>query len=397
MKLNLDSLFYEDYYHASWSLAQGGIRRITWSTVDDRIRLPNVNYANVTASLDSHISIIRKAFDIWDKAIDDIRFVKINTGNSADITVAATNLSSSGYWSYLWDSDKKIKEATIQFNDTRLEANHLLTTAMHEIGNILGLGDLHESGEYKSVQEDPFPEYFYGDQLWEFDEQMINTIYPNKLPKNNELAITDRGTSKGDFMFGGPGNDELIGLAMQDYLVGHDGNDTLRAGSGRDTIIGGNGDDYLGGGKNGDELFGGNGNDILQGGNGRDSLSGGLGADDMYGGFGHNTFGDERDGSFDWLFIKSDQFVENWLYGRAGMNPSGQKVDIIKGLDQMDRLFIEGVNTSDLTFSQVDNFAAPTGNFSGIGIYANGFLEGLYTGGDLTSIQLQSMTTGVDI
>ena len=78
------------------------------------------------------------------------------------------------------------------------------------------------------------------------------------------------------------------------------------------------------------------------------------------------------------------------------MNPDGQKVDIIKGIDQIDRLFVEGVKISDLTFSQVDNFAAPTGNFSGIGIYANGFLEGLYTGGDLTSSQLQSMTTGVD-
>ena len=78
------------------------------------------------------------------------------------------------------------------------------------------------------------------------------------------------------------------------------------------------------------------------------------------------------------------------------MNPDGQKVDIIKGLDRSDSLFIEGVETTDLSFDQVSSFSAPTGNFSGIGIYANGFLEGLYTGGDLTSSQLQSMTTGVD-
>ena len=57
---------------------------------------------------------------------------------------------------------------------------------------------------------------------------------------------------------------------------------------------------------------------------------------------------------------------------------------------------MQGVATSDLTFSRLNNFVSPTGNFSGIGIYANGFLEGLYIGGDLTSSQLQSMTTGVD-
>ena len=58
---------------------------------------------------------------------------------------------------------------------------------------------------------------------------------------------------------------------------------------------------------------------------------------------------------------------------------------------------MQGVKTSDLTFRQVNNSAAPTGNFSGIGIYANGFLEGLYTGGDLSAVQLQSMTVGAEV
>lgn len=398
MTLNLDDLFYEDYYGASWKVPSSDIRRITWSTVDEEIRLPNGDYDKVVAPIAEHILDIRNAFDAWGKAIDDLRFIETKEGNSADITLAITDLGdgNSGYWNYSWDKNKNIIEGTIRFNASRLANGYFLTTAMHEIGNILGLGDLHGSSDYKSVQEDPFPEKFYGNQLWDFDAQMINTIYPNSLPVNQEPSIIDRGTGAGDFMYGGPGNDELTSLAEHDYLAGYEGNDILRAGSGRDTIIGGDGDDYLGGGQNGDDLIGGNGNDIVHGGNGRDSLTGGLGADDLYGGFGHNTFADERDNSVDWLHFKSDQFAENWLYGRAGMNPNGQKVDIIKGLDQADRLFVEGVETSDLTLSQVSNFAAPTGIFSGIGIYANGFLEGLYTGGDLTSSQLQSMTTGVD-
>jgi len=136
---------------------------------------------------------------------------------------------------------------------------------------------------------------------------------------------------------------------------------------------------------------------VLEGGEGEDTLKGAGGKDFIYGGFGHNTFSDEKDGSVDRLYFKSDQFAENWLYSRAGMNPNGQKVDIIKGLDQVDRLFVQGVKTSDLTFRQVNNFAAPAGNFSGIGIYANGFLEGLYTGGDLSAVQLQSMTVGAEV
>ena len=40
------------------------------------------------------------------------------------------------------------------------------------------------------------------------------------------------------------------------------------------------------------------------------------GADDLYGGFGRNTFGNERDGSIDWLFFKSDQFAYNWVTGK---------------------------------------------------------------------------------
>ena len=57
---------------------------------------------------------------------------------------------------------------------------------------------------------------------------------------------------------------------------------------------------------------------------------------------------------------------------------------------------MQGAQNYELSFSQVNNFSAPTGNFSGIGIFANGFLEGIYTGGDLSLAQLQSMTNGIN-
>jgi len=77
------------------------------------------------------------------------------------------------------------------------------------------------------------------------------------------------------------------------------------------------------------------------------------------------------------------------------MNPSGQKVDIIQGLDDSDHLFVEGAESSGLSFGQVNNFSAPNGHFSGVGIYAGGFLEGICIGGDLSASQLQPMTEGI--
>ena len=101
-------------------------------------------------------------------------------------------------------------------------------------------------------------------------------------------------------------------------------------------------------------MLGNSGDDVIYAGIGRDYIWGGSGADDIHGGFGHNTFGDERDGSVDSLSFKSDQFAYNWLYGKTGNNATGQKVDVIKGLDLFDRLFVQGVKTSELSFEEVN-------------------------------------------
>ena len=240
--------------------------------------------------------------------------------------------------------------------------------------------------------DDGISVYIKGGELSTLSFDVADSRWSNK--QHGNLGIAFGCTIENVFL--GSGDDFAKGNDYSNVLKGGEGEDTLKGSGGKDLLYGGSGNDDLRGSTHGDTIFGESGSDTLHGGNGRDILTGGSGGDFIYGGFGHNTFSDEKDGSRDQLYFKSDQFAENWLYGRAGMNPNGQKVDIIKGLDQIDRVFVEGVETSELTFGQVNSFAAPTGNFSGIGIYANGFLEGLYTGGDLTSSQLQSMTTGVD-
>ena len=261
------------------------------------------------------------------------------------------------YWDILWKNT----------GDIDFDKN----TITHEIGHALGLSHPFDDGENANFDtDDTVMSYNKSSDGWDswFSDYDIATLIDIWGVENDDA----RG---------------FEGASSDDYLKG-----TI----GKDIIAGFAGDDELRGSQGGDTVFGYSGTDLIHGGNGRDYIWGGSGADDVYGGFGHNTFGDERDGSADALFFKSDQFAFNWLYGRAAMNSDGKKVDIFKGLDRSDSLFVQGVATSDLTFSRLNNFVSPTGEFSGIGIYANGFLEGLYIGGDLTSSQLQSMTTGVD-
>ena len=181
------------------------------------------------------------------------------------------------------------------------------------------------------------------------------------------------------------GNGDLI-QAMQnpaayDRSVDGKNGSILNGGDGADTLRGLGGWDIFDGGK---------GNDLVHGGNGRDIIDGGYGADELHGDFGWNTYKDERDGSKDLIAIKSDQHLSNWWYGQSGNSPNGEKADFIEGLDTYDEIKIIGAMTADLTFADGVTARGATG----IGIYAEGTLEAVYTGGDLSVSQIQSMTTG---
>ena len=155
-------------------------------------------------------------------------------------------------------------------------------------------------------------------------------------------------------------------------------------------IQGGNGNDTISGKGGWDVIDGGAGSDLIHAGNGRDIITGGVGADELHGDFGWNTYKSEKDGSSDLIAVKSDQYLVNWLYGKAGNNSTGEKSDVIEGLDAIDKIRIIGVDTSEITFAA--NVSAK--GVTGIGIYGKGALEALYIGGDLTLAQIQSMTSG---
>ena len=212
--------------------------------------------------------------------------------------------------------------------------------------------------------------------------------YVNDAKHNNSQVL---GTSSNG---GVSGPAERVGVVF----TGTDGDDNFhaRAGDnfGPDTISGGGGNDDLVGYRGADRISGEAGNDVIRAGNGRDVLSGGDGWDTLYGGFGLNTFEDAMDGWNDTIFVKSDQWAENWLYGSAGNSPNGEKADKIELLDEYDQICIQGVETSQLSYGFVDHNSNLGETLSGIGIYASGVLEAVYVGGNLSMAQLGVMTYG---
>ena len=139
-----------------------------------------------------------------------------------------------------------------------------------------------------------------------------------------------------------------------------------------------------------DQLFGKDGDDLIHGGNGRDIIDGGKGSDELHGDFGWNTFRDQQDGSKDLIAIKSDQYLVNHWDGQAGNNPNGEKADFLEGLDSDDEIKIVGVSTKDLEFKE----GVTARGVTGIGIYAGGALEAVYTGASLGLGQISEMTSG---
>ena len=95
-------------------------------------------------------------------------------------------------------------------------------------------------------------------------------------------------------LFGGTGNDTLIGGSGGDMLFGENGNDTLLGKGGFDFLFGGAGNDVLTGGDDDDQMFGQGGNDrmIWNPGDDSDLKEGGAGTDtaEVNGGNGAEVF-----------------------------------------------------------------------------------------------------------
>ncbi|PTU72937.1 calcium-binding protein [Pseudomonas mangrovi] len=152
-----------------------------------------------------------------------------------------------------------------------------------------------------------------------------------------------------DFISGGEGADHLIGDGAEDassssfvYVPGDQGgNDTLLGGAGNDTLQGNGGDDWLYGGADDDILVGGDGNDWLAGGSGNDQLNGGEGSDTLVGGAGVDMM-DGGAGDDTYVFEAGDATHQ------ANIDPNGPVYwDEIRDTDGHNTLVLNGVTSLD--------------------------------------------------
>jgi hypothetical protein len=186
-------LFYTDYYGVKWS-ENGKNTTIHWMAISNQMNIPGENYGPVQVIPVSNEvqNLYQDAFELWDDALDTVEIEKTETDSEADISiglVADLPFGADGQWNAVW-SNNIFLEATIRIHSDILSEPHFFTTILHEIGNVLGLGDIKPNNATRSVQEDPFPEVFNSKSLWRDDVVMIKQLYAeNNNVENIDISV----------------------------------------------------------------------------------------------------------------------------------------------------------------------------------------------------------------
>ena len=166
--------------------------------------------------------------------------------------------------------------------------------------------DVQESYDRKAVKEVRFVGKG-GDDWLETDAPVPIKAWGDQ--GSDTLEVYGKSSSE---LFGGTGNDTLVGGAGVDYLHGGNGDDILNGGGGNDVLWGDAGDDGIGGGDENDRLYGGAA-DSMFGRAGNDTLVSidGDATDNLFGNGGIDSFWiDEKD----WFFgVAKDQVQDAWL------------------------------------------------------------------------------------
>ena len=175
--IDFGELFYEEYFNVKWYLDV-----IYWDIATDEIVTPYYQEIFPVIYIDEdskEYQIITKAFQLWDDALDTVSFEKDDSGspNAQQITIGLVNdlRDENGLFEIEWDENNEIIKASIMIEKDLDE--YFLTAVLHEIGNVLGLGDIRTRGDLQSIMEDPYDEIFKDDKLWEFDIKMIKQHY----------------------------------------------------------------------------------------------------------------------------------------------------------------------------------------------------------------------------
>jgi len=159
------------------------------------------------------------------------------------------------------------------------------------IGDIK-LIEIDGGGGNDLIEVEDKPTYRYFDWCtYEERYTMFGEVRP-ALVYGGDGDDTIIGSSVGDTIYGGRGDDSIRGYDGADRIFGMAGKDDIEADEGNDYVDGGRGNDNISGNDGADTIWGRAGHDIIYGGIDHDQLFGGAGNDVFWGGDGT----DEADG-----------------------------------------------------------------------------------------------------
>lgn len=198
---DFQSLFFEEYSGTKWD-NRNGIRNITWSANASVIHDESVTRSFTLEELEW----VRSAFQSWDDALDSVKFIENSKGADAEIVIGYVALTSAtnqpratGYWNAWWSNSWRYR-ATIKLkasNTSWLSAkNQFIHAVQHELGNVLGLGDIMPTSQFTSTQEDSWQPPYGVIPLSEFDTGMIRQLYgestcPSTYPNASARAAAE--------------------------------------------------------------------------------------------------------------------------------------------------------------------------------------------------------------
>jgi hypothetical protein len=157
--VNFSKIFYDDYYPGTlWT--KSNYIKIYWTDKDSSLPVYGTSGVSAKSFSDNQLAIAKSAFADWGSVLNNVDFEYTTDANKAQIFTGWTSISTWGYWTSSWSNFIRYT-ATLELN-SKLELTSLSSSAnlkhtlLHEIGNILGLGDILQSEKITSVMTDPF-------------------------------------------------------------------------------------------------------------------------------------------------------------------------------------------------------------------------------------------------
>jgi hypothetical protein len=180
---DFSSIFFEDYYPNKKWTAVGQTKTITWS-----LNASVVSDEVVTRKFSlNEIEWVKSSIQSWDNILSSVSFQQTE-GEVADLLIGWVPLTSGtstssyetyAYWNAWWLGDIR-NRATIRMKQT---ANFIQTkegfihVLQHELGNVLGVGDIKPSDGIQSVLEDPVQKPYGQIPLGNYDTGLIRQMY----------------------------------------------------------------------------------------------------------------------------------------------------------------------------------------------------------------------------